>query len=103
MKTWTLTASMVRDLEHYICYCDESPVDLLVNDPDYDDTYIELVDDLFNQFADYDYPEDFDSWNEEEQEDWRTEFYYDWCDNVSFEAYESEPDDRFEVLIDERE
>lgn len=102
MKIWTLTAKQVRNLNSYTCYCDQNPIDLLYTE-DYEDLLSELIMELYYSFHDdTEYPEDFDTWDIEEQEDWCEEDYNNWCSEITFEADEVEEPEKFEILIDER-
>lgn len=104
MKIWILTAKEVRDLDTWVCYCDEDPVQLLYNNDEYLEVLNTILDDLYYSFGEgtIEFPEDWDELDEEEQEDIYTEHYNEWCDNISFESYEVDSPEDFEVLIDLR-
>lgn len=105
MKTWLLQTRKVQYLYDYICYCEEDPSELIMQ-PEYEDVYNELMDDLHSSFGYLydDEPEDTEDWTDDDWDEYYQEQFNNFCDGVSFESEEFNEDDveNYQVLIDER-
>lgn len=112
MKIWTLTVNYVQALDTYTCYCNEDP-SKLINSEEYKDVYQDVCNELFDSFShlidwrEYSDDHDEDEMSEDEileldDEVWQMA-YNDFCNNLTFDAYEVDSPEDFEVLIDERE
>lgn len=105
MKKWLLKTSLVQSLKNYVCYCEEDPVTLLLEDLEYDDYYKELINDLWDSFG-YLYGADdiSEDLSDEEYDDEYDERFEDFCSRVSLESEEIS-EDEYEnnlILIDNR-
>lgn len=103
MKKWLLKTSLVQSLKNYVCYCEEDPVTLLLEDLEYDDYYKELINDLWDSFG-YLYGTDDISEDLSDYDDEYDTRFKEFCDQVSLESeeiYEDEYENN-PILIDNR-